>query len=371
MFRLFLFLSFAVSAFCCEVPVFRYALERWVADDYELELSLPENLTEEQKALVEALKNQSTSYEGLANYKINENSSEDGSLSFKLYYPEKTKIFEPLLEGELNQEVIADLASSELRKKVISKLIEGSSAVWILLESGLKEDDDAAEFALKRGLDEASSKIKLSEEIVGHGESFEEKEKATGKEVDLENVLRSGIPLKVQFDIIRLSRNDAKEQFFIKSLLAHSPRLANYNGVVAIPIFGRGRVLEGLPAEALKPEILAKATEYICGKCSCTVKEQNPGVDMLMAYDWDKAVSNSLLIQDRSLPPVIGTGDIMAAEQSSVEKREAPLRPDHQALNSVELETVESDQMNPAVLNGILAFLVLGVILLYAFIFRR
>jgi hypothetical protein len=29
--------------------------------------------------------------------------------------------------------------------------------------------------------------------------------------------------------------------------------------------------------------------EFISGACSCTVKEQNPGVDLLMRHDWDAA----------------------------------------------------------------------------------
>jgi hypothetical protein len=31
--------------------------------------------------------------------------------------------------------------------------------------------------------------------------------------------------------------------------------------------------------------------EFVTGACSCTVKEQNPGVDLLIRYDWDSAAA--------------------------------------------------------------------------------
>ena len=49
----FLFISHSVNA--CQVPVFRYALERWASDKYELAIFFNDSLNEDQEALVNSL----------------------------------------------------------------------------------------------------------------------------------------------------------------------------------------------------------------------------------------------------------------------------------------------------------------------------
>mgnify|MGYP001204107519 CR=1 FL=1 len=49
----FLFISHSVNA--CQVPVFRYALERWASDKYELAIFFNDSLSEDQGALVNSL----------------------------------------------------------------------------------------------------------------------------------------------------------------------------------------------------------------------------------------------------------------------------------------------------------------------------
>ena len=43
------------------------------------------------------------------------------------------------------------------------------------------------------------------------------------------------------------------------------------------------------------------AAAFLIGKCSCQVKEQNPGVDLLMKADWTSAAKASPVL-DRNLP---------------------------------------------------------------------
>ena len=44
---------------------------------------------------------------------------------------------------------------------------------------------------------------------------------------------------------------------------------------------------------------------FLTGGCQCTVKAQNPGVDLIMNVDWDKLVVPSETI-DEELPPLAG-----------------------------------------------------------------
>jgi hypothetical protein len=37
----------------------------------------------------------------------------------------------------------------------------------------------------------------------------------------------------------------------------------------------------------LEPQVIEQAAKFLCGACSCLVKEQNPGFDLLLTSDWD------------------------------------------------------------------------------------
>jgi len=52
-------------------------------------------------------------------------------------------------------------------------------------------------------------------------------------------------------------------------------------------MFGRGRALEVILANVAKPTLNEDLTSFLSGACSCQVKEQNPGFDLLLSVNWD------------------------------------------------------------------------------------
>src|SRR5205807_1381286 len=50
---------------------------------------------------------------------------------------------------------------------------------------------------------------------------------------------------------------------------------------------GRGIALYALVGKGITAENIAKAAGFLVGECSCEVRRQNPGVDLLMAADWE------------------------------------------------------------------------------------
>lgn len=54
-----------------------------------------------------------------------------------------------------------------------------------------------------------------------------------------------------------------------------------------VPVFGRGRALEVIPAKQLSESLVTDLTQFLCAACSCQVKEQNPGFDLLLDVDWE------------------------------------------------------------------------------------
>ena len=64
---------------------------------------------------------------------------------------------------------------------------------------------------------------------------------------------------------------------------------------MVFPVFGQARVLYALVGKGIRHETIDRAASFLIGSCSCQVKEQNPGADLLMTVDWKK------LLKDQSI----------------------------------------------------------------------
>jgi hypothetical protein len=73
-------------------------------------------------------------------------------------------------------------------------------------------------------------------------------------------------------------------------------------GPLLVPVFGRGRALGILPLSGpLNVLRIEDMAVFISGPCSCQVKEENPGFDLLLAAAWEENLSGRLSVAD-SLP---------------------------------------------------------------------
>lgn len=254
-----LFLLFATaSAFACSVPVFRYALEHWAADPYRV--TVPHG----------------TKLEG--NFKV----THGDAPKIELRQPASMRNEELVWSADFSEANLKALVDSPARQDIAERLGAGESAVWVLLECGDKAQDDTAAKFLDERLEYISSVMelpKLDEQDIRNG---------------LVSVPSDG--LRLAFSTLRLRRDDAAESAFIAMLLASEPDLRSTREPIAFPIFGQGRVLYALVGRGIKVETVDRAAHFLIGSCSCQVKEQNPGVDLVMAVDWKK------MVQAQSLP---------------------------------------------------------------------
>jgi hypothetical protein len=85
---------------------------------------------------------------------------------------------------------------------------------------------------------------------------------------------------------VRVSRGDSAERLLVETLLSCEPDLRGRDRPMAFPVFGRGRVLYALAGAGIKTETVRHALDFLVGGCSCTIKRQNPGVDLLLDADW-------------------------------------------------------------------------------------
>ena len=174
----------------------------------------------------------------------------------------------PAWTGPLDPARLRRLADSPLRRQIVTALSHGSSGVFVLLLSGDEAADSAARTLVQQQLAKLEKLVKLPEQR-GDGPR-----------------IRLALPLHVSFTVLPLKHSEPGEAEFVQLLLGSEDGLAEVKGPLAFPIFGRGRLLGSLYGKDLDSDNLLGVVSFLCGECSCQVKELNPGMDLPIAADW-------------------------------------------------------------------------------------
>ncbi len=300
------------SSHACNVPVFRYALERWNPHPYEVLIFHKGPLNEVDQKLVKNLRDYAGRAQGCPtniNLEIVDLAKMVGPKLDKIFksqkeptlpwlvvrFPEGADTPEPLHAGPLDGAVLKDLFDSPVRREIAKRLLQGQTAVWVFIDSGDRTKDDAKFQFLADHLKELGKKVKLPE--------------LTDTPKDR---LRSEVKLKVEFSILRMSRQDPKEAMLVGMLLRMEKfgdlpknKDGSLPGPFAFPILGRGMALYGMVGKGINKETVLGAVNFLVGPCSCEVKEQNPGVDLLMTANWEAGMTGKLTAAPE-LPPLTG-----------------------------------------------------------------
>lgn len=298
----------ASLAIACSVPVFRYALEHWRPDSYVAFIFHDGPVTEQQQAVIDQLAPKSLNSAAQANL-VTRLVDVSGDLSPQLQQlqeahpsedlpwvvvqsPAKLGPPQTVFQGALSSENIASVLDSPARSTISKRLLDGQSVVWVFLDCGRAEEDDAAFELLTGELKKLESELKLPEIA----------------QEDLKDLSVAADALKIAFSAVRISKADAAEASFVEMLLSTEPDLRDPEFVdqpMAFPIFGRGRALYALIGKGITPELIKEASQFLTGACQCTVKAQNPGTDLVMNVNWDSLVITSEP-SDKDLPPLAG-----------------------------------------------------------------
>ncbi|HUF64202.1 MAG TPA: hypothetical protein VMN36_19150 [Verrucomicrobiales bacterium] len=304
----------------CQVPVFRYALERWAPDPFHAVLFHPGEPSPELRetlAVLEAaalhanLQTEVHRIDTLTEeqlWSLDLPPSDPHRAVIQVFSHGRAGARQLCLELEANPENAALLVDSPCRQSIVQSLSQGSSAVWILLEGSSADQNALAWSSLGKTLAETAPTLTIPEGVIPPAAAAASRNE--GGPVELDNVLRSGIPLRIEFTPIRLPRDDPAES----ALIAQIERLRSLDPALpyAVPVFGRGRVLPPLPAAPLDPAAVAAACRYLTEACSCQVKSENPGADFLLKADWNILLDQSWVVLEKTLPPLEGAGILLA-----------------------------------------------------------
>lgn len=370
---LFLFgFSWVVSAQACTIPMYRYALERWGTDFYRVvffyENELPKGISETLSPLVNASvaiygevpadvnvepqdvkANMSLRFVDLANdpdpqmLELWQTQNHPELPWVVIRFPHSARLQHVLWRGPLDVLNGASLMESLARSEIVQHLLQGQTAVWVLLETGDKEKDERALQQLTKGLEQAQVELKLPEL-----DEQDKEEWLSGKDKT---------PLKNDFHIVRVARSNAQEIPLITMLIKSYPEMMKQlHEPMAFPIFGRGRTLMGLAGDDISKTAIMNMCRFLVGSCQCQVKEENPGVDLLLTADWNRLFEMLPAFKEPE-PLLTGVTNFLPPDETS-------------AIQATTINEVESGTTNTILTWHVLLLLGLGFTFVAALSFK-
>ncbi len=278
----------------CETPVYRYAMYRWNPAPYEIYYFHNEPLSSETEAFhtkIKQLVKLQPDQPILNATLIPVDLSKDPELKqvlpdIKQLWTKHQKELSPgylvtnpqggvVSVGTLSAEQLTSFIDSSQRRQLLAQLAQGKAAVMVLLSG---QDPVATKNAEKelRGLVEAVNQGKV--------ELYQVPDEPAEKDATAEPT-----PAKPAhtLGLLTVNRQDPKEAWLIQSLLAVESDLKDLTEPMVFAVYGRARALPPYVGKGITRDNLLQCVEFVTGACSCTVKEQNPGVDLLVRSDWE------------------------------------------------------------------------------------
>ncbi len=289
----------AGSARACSTPVNRYALYRWQRYPYRVYYAYRGTPDAADRAFNEKAISLTEDPKATSNFEyiaVNLDDSQQTdelppmvSAALEAAQSELPRHFvvSPtgalVASGRLAADELAALVDSPARGRLASLIESGKDGVLILLEG-----KDAKEN--RRALKEVEEAIRR----VGQEESAEDSVGSIQVEqIDLGNPAGDA-PGSDTLGVGKLvvSASDPKEKWlvqFLRSVEELEPEDEGRPMVYAA--YGRGRVMPPYIGAGIVADNLLDVVSFINGPCSCQVKDQNPGVDLLTSFDWNAAAS--------------------------------------------------------------------------------
>ncbi len=288
----------------CDTPVYRYAMYRWLPAPYEVYCFHRGELNEAGQAVKEAIEQANQAQDNPANVvflpvdmdkdpelksvppdvkKAWEAKTDEQLPSFLISSPmppfnPNTEMPVHVYAGELSKEVMPSLFHSPARKQMADQLAQGKAGVFVFLPGKNPEANKKAEKVIQGVVDDvASGKVQL---YVSPALAYAAEDQGGEPEIPATEV-----------GFVKIDRDDPAEQWFVRCLLTLEYDLKETDEPILFTVYGRGRALFSCLGDGIHEDNLLQDIEFITGACSCTVKEQNPGVDLLVQYDWEAAAT--------------------------------------------------------------------------------
>lgn len=257
-----------VPAFACDVPVYEYALLHWARDDYPV-YYLHDGTEATADAQVNALlRKVSAGEEGHANLRF---AAVDARTDVTRLAPELRRVLaanpdaarpsyllvspkgRTLFSGRLTKRDVRDLLDSP-KSAALARVLSGGAQGALLVLTDAEDPRNDAALAAAREVTEVAA---AEEKRVG---------------------------------LLQVSRQDPKERWLVRQLLAVEADLAEIPGPMVFGVYGRCHVTEAYLGKGINTLNLTDLVRFMNGPCTCEIKAANLGVDLISNWDWDALV---------------------------------------------------------------------------------
>ncbi len=179
------------------------------------------------------------------------------------------------------------ILDSPSRSRLAQRLLSGEVAVWILIKSGHDQKDRRALESLKTHLDRASATLRIPE---------------TGTDLNGNPVEVTDFKTyPVRFGLMEIARDDPDEDLLVSALLKSEPDLGRYDEPMAFPSLAGAAPFMRWSATGFRRRTYGRPAQSMLAWCSCEIKAQNPGTDLLISADWSRPFGGRM-VKDPELP---------------------------------------------------------------------
>jgi hypothetical protein len=339
-------LFFSSVTFACDTPVYRYALERWMPDPFDVIVFHQGPLPPEDGQFVEDLiKKGIAQRSGWYVREVDVKGKLDADTQ-KVYQKHKTGFKLPFVlirqlekngqmdmiwKGAYTKDSLEKVLFSKHRTEISERLAKGD-IVWVILEGSDPIKNQGLTKILEAELPKLQTELKPSTPAA---------EKEPG-EADT-----SLPPRPLTLSSIRVSKQNPEEESLVNFLLQVAPAKAQKSQEpLVFIVFGRGRAIYVGEASEINYQTLESHGNFLVGPCSCEIKDQNPGRDLLFGVNWDELVER----EDQK---------ILAAAQEKIEALDRQKQEEEKALK------------NKTLIRNVSVVIGMGVLLVFIYPFLR
>ncbi len=338
----------------CTTPVYRYAMYNWEPTPYFIFYFHPGEIPAEDEKINESITKLAREGPPFANVLVEpvdvskdevEKLPKPVQDAWREHVGENAEGAEPvhlvftswgakLHAGRLDEAAVKAMVDSPLRAKIGKLLEEGCAAVMVLLPGAKEAENKQAEEVAKDLIARAGAgQIPIESAMFdpslypappsaqGSGEEgSEEDSEDTPTE---EELLAAASRLRVGF--VKVDRSQKAEKWLFDSLMAVEPDLKELAEEPMIFFaYGRGRAMPPYVGKGINAENLTAELQFLASACSCFVKDQNPGVDLLMHWDWE-STADAMAANDPTLSGgPFGYGEFYPDESGNMVASEEP-----------------------------------------------
>ncbi|MEA3401518.1 MAG: hypothetical protein U9R79_09795 [Armatimonadota bacterium] len=256
-------LSLAAGLWACDTPVYQYSMYEWRAERYEVRyFHRAGTQPESDKAVAERLRRASAAEAGSANltFQVVEVGPE-GQVPDRhqrvwrrhrgddLPLHVITSARGELYAGRLDAGMAAGLVDSPKRRELARALSGGDAGVLVVLAD--------------RAAGDRGRVVRVAREAAAAGSDEQ-----------------------CHVGLVVVDRDDPAERWLVRQLLSVEGDLVDIRASMVFGAFGRAHVLPPYVGEGVTAAGLAELIQFMHGPCACELKVANPGIDLLMSWDW-------------------------------------------------------------------------------------